>query len=144
MPTCLRNSVRTPEVSFHKFPKDSSTNETWLNLLGISKQLLKSHKVCFIHFPGAKEVLGALPTSSSFSNRQTSNSKSGRNVSENMKQISNSRQCARSKTGDMPQTNENSELLTLKSKLEQFKKENASLKTKYDELSSNTSSFCCV
>ena len=50
-------------VSFHKFPKELSLKETRLNLLGISKQPLKSHKVCSLHFPGGRKVLGALPTS---------------------------------------------------------------------------------
>ena len=72
------NSDGTPEVSFHKFPRDSGTKETWLNLLGISKKPFENHKVSqckALYFPGAKKVLGALPTSSSFPNGQTSNSK---------------------------------------------------------------------
>ncbi|XP_028406791.1 uncharacterized protein LOC114529234 [Dendronephthya gigantea] len=132
VPKCSSNSVRTPGVSFHKFPKEPSSKETWLNLLGISKQPLKSHKVCSLHFPGGKKVLGALPRSSSFSNRQTSNSKCGRIVTENMKRISTTQHAGKH---DMQQTNEISELFALKSELEQLKKENASLKTKHDELS---------
>ena len=115
VPNCSSNSLRTPGVSFHKFPKETSLKQTWLNLLGISKQPLKSHKVCYLHFPSGKKVLGALPTSSLFSNRQTCNSKIGRNV-EQMKTVN---QCAHSK--NVP-TNEStsSEISVLKSELVNF------------------------
>ena len=93
VPNCSSNSLRTPGVSFHKFAKETSLKQTWLNLLGISKQPLKSHKVCCLHFPSGKKVLSALPTSSLFSNPRTCNSKSGRNV-EQMKTV---KQCAHSK-----------------------------------------------
>ena len=131
VPNCSSNSLRTPGVSFHKFPKETSLKQTWLNLLGISKQPLKSHKVCYLHFPSGKKVLGALPTSNLFSNRQTCNSKIGKNV-EQMKTVN---QCAHSK--NVP-TNEStsSEISVLKSELEQLKRENKSLKSKHDELSS--------
>jgi hypothetical protein len=47
----------------HQFPWESSLKETWLNLLGIQKQPLESHKVCSLHFPGGKKVLiNSLPT----------------------------------------------------------------------------------
>ena len=94
VPNCSSNSLRTPVVSFHKFPKEPSLKETWLNLLGISKQPLKSHKVCSLHFPGGRKVLGALPTSSLFSNRQTSNSKIGRNLTNSTQQMGIVQQCA--------------------------------------------------
>ena len=56
---------------------------------------LKSHKVCCLHFPSGKKVLGALPTSSLFSNRKTCNSKSGRNVEQmkTVKQEAHSKMC---------------------------------------------------
>ena len=122
-------------MSFHKFPKEPSLKETWLNLLGISKQPLKSHKVCSLHFPGGRKVLGALPTSSLFSNRQTSNSKIGRNLTDSTQQMGIAQQCAK----DEVPTNENSEITeisALKSELEQLKRENTFLKSEHDELSS--------
>ena len=135
MPNCSSNSLRTPVLSFHKFSKEPSLKETWSNLLGISKQPLKSHKVCSLHFPGGRKVLGALPTSSLFSNRQTSNSKIGRNVTDNTQQMGIVQQCAK----DEVPTNENSEITeisALKSELEQLKRENTFSKSKHDELSS--------
>ena len=33
-----------------------------VELIGNFKQPLKSHKVCSLHFPGGRKVLGALPT----------------------------------------------------------------------------------
>ena len=84
-------------VTFHNFPKVPSLKETWLNLLGISKQPLKSHKVCSLHFPGGRKVLGALPTSSLFSNKQTSNSKIGMNLTDSTQQMGIVQQCAKMK-----------------------------------------------
>ena len=55
-----------------------NTKEKWLDLLGIQKQPLKSHKVCSLHFPGGKKVLNALPTAFGPSYRQTKNSSEGR------------------------------------------------------------------
>ena len=131
VPNCSSNNLRTSGLSFHKFPKERTLKETWLNLLGISKQPLKSHKVCSLHFPGGKKVLGALPTSTLFSNRQTCNSKSGRNISENAEQMISVLEYEKSQVP----TNENTEISALQSELEQLKRENKSLKSKHDELS---------
>ena len=90
---CSSNSVKALEVSFDKSLKEPSTMKTLLILLGILKQPLKSLKVCFLHYPGAKK--------GSFSNKQTFNSKSGIDIPENVKQISNTQHCALSTTGDM-------------------------------------------
>ena len=79
VPFCKSNSLNNPELSFHQFPKDLDIKETWLNLLGIDKQPLKSHKVCSLHFPGGKKSFGALPTVLNCSGRQTFNSNVGRN-----------------------------------------------------------------
>jgi hypothetical protein len=62
VPLCRSDSVKSPELSFHKFPQDSSLKETWLNLLHIDKQPLKSHKMCSLHSPGGKKSFGASPT----------------------------------------------------------------------------------
>jgi hypothetical protein len=71
VPLCKRNSMKNPELSFHQFPRESSLKETWLNLLGIQKQPLKSHKVCSLHFPGGKKVFNSLPTTPMSSYKQT-------------------------------------------------------------------------
>ena len=62
VPQCKSNSMKNPDISFYQFPRDSSVNETWLNLLGTKKQPLKSHKVCSLHFPSEKKILNSLPT----------------------------------------------------------------------------------
>ncbi len=78
VPLCTSNSMKNKNLSFYQFPMESSTKEKWLNLLGIQKQPLKSHKVCSLHFPGGKKVLDALPTAPMSSYRQTKNSSEGR------------------------------------------------------------------
>ena len=111
---CKSNSVRNPELSFHKFPKDLDLRETWLNLLCIDRQPLKSHKVCSLHFPGGKKSYGALPTVQNVSSRQTVNSSKGRahtNITEQQNTIS-------------PESND-----------ELLRAENAELKQKLEELS---------
>ena len=57
VPQCKSNSMKNPDLSFYQFPRDSSVKETWLNLLGIKKQPLKSYKVCSLHFSGGKKTL---------------------------------------------------------------------------------------
>ena len=78
VPLCTSNSMKNKNLSFYQFPRESSTKEKWLNLLGIQKQILKSHKVCSLHFPGGRKVLNALPTAPMSSHRQTKTSSEGR------------------------------------------------------------------
>ena len=79
VPQCKSNSMKNPDISFYQFPPESSVKETWLNLLGIKKQPLKSHKVCSPHFPGGKKTLNSLQTMPMSSCRQTKNSCEDRN-----------------------------------------------------------------
>ena len=78
IPQCKSNSMKNPDISFYQFPQESSVKETWLNLLGVKKQPLKSHKVCLLHFPSGKKT-NSLPTMRMSSRRQTKNSCEGRN-----------------------------------------------------------------
>ena len=78
VPQCKSNRIKNQKISFHQFPRESSVKETWLNLLGIKKQPLKSHKVCSLHFPGGKKTINALPSMPMSSCRQTKNSRKGR------------------------------------------------------------------
>ena len=83
VPLCHNNNVKNPKLSFHKFPVESSLRETWMNLLGITKEPLKSHKVCSLHFPGGKKLYGALPTAFIPSSRSTEKSRERFNPENN-------------------------------------------------------------
>jgi hypothetical protein len=129
------NSVKNPELSFHKFPQDSSLKETWLNLLHIDKLPLKSHKICSLHFPGGKKSFGALPTVLKLSCRQTVNSSQGREHILSCDSIINN---SEETTTSEQQTSDNikPDIKTHESSYEKLTTEHAELKTKYDELSS--------
>ena len=73
--------MKNRELSFHQFPRESSLKEAWLNLVGIQKQPLESHKICSLHFRGGKKVSNLLPTTPMSSYRQTNNSSESRKCS---------------------------------------------------------------
>ena len=136
VPLCRSNSVKNPELSFHKFPQDSSLKETWLNLLHIDKQPLKSHKICSLHFPGGKKSFGALPTVLKLSCRQTVNSNQGREYILSCDSIINTTD---ETTTSEQQTSGNifkPDIKTQESSYEKLTTEHTELKRKYDELSS--------
>ena len=114
--------MKNKNLSFYQFPRESSTKEKWLNLLGIQKQILKSHKVCSLHFPGGRKMLNALPTAPMSSHRQTKNSSEGR--------------CSTDVDTTVPTIVEQQS--TEDESEQQYNKletEHAELKTKYEELS---------
>ena len=78
VPLCRSNSVKNPELSFHKFSLELSLKQIWMNLLHIERSPLKSHKICSLHFPGGKKSFGALPTVLNTTCRKTINSSEGR------------------------------------------------------------------
>jgi hypothetical protein len=129
VPLCRSNSVKNLELSFHKFPMDSSLKEIWLNLLGIQSQPLKSHKVCSLHFPGGKKSFGALPTVVKISCRQTINSSNGR------EHIIDNETTSTTKTTQLSEQ-QTTDIDAQKSTNKKLKTEHAELKRKYDELSS--------
>ena len=128
VPFCKSNSLNNPELSFHQFPKDLDIKETWLNLLGIDKQPLKSHKVCSLHFPGGKKSFGALPTVLNCSGRQTFNSNVGRNdITPDCSTISNVQDLTKFEQQETTLQKSNDEQATLRA-------ENIALKGKCEEL----------
>ena len=107
---------------------DSSLKETWLNLLGIQSEPLKSHKMCSLHFPARKKSFGAFPTVVKISCRQTVNSSQGRVHIDNKtlnKTITETIQPGPQTTAIDTQETANEKLRT----------EHAALQRKYDELS---------
>ena len=128
VPFCKSNSLNNPELSFHQFPKDLDIKETWLNLLGIDKQPLKSHKVCSLHSPGGKKSFGALPTVLNCSGRQTFNSNVGRNdITPDCNTISNVQDLTKFERQETTLQESNDEQATLRA-------ENIALKEKCEEL----------
>ena len=71
VPLCHSNSMKNANFSFHKIPVKAGLRETRMNLLGITKEPVRSHKVCSLHFPGGKKLHGTLPTAFIQSTRQT-------------------------------------------------------------------------
>ena len=71
VPLCHSNSMKNANLSFHKIPVKAGSRETWMNLLSITKEPLRSHKVCSLHFPDGKKLYGTLPTAFIPSTRQT-------------------------------------------------------------------------
>lgn len=129
VPLCHSNSVKTPNLSFYKFPVKSSLRETWMNLLGIIKHPLNSHKVCSLHFPGDKKLYGALTTAFTPSSRCTKNS------TEHLS-------CANSKNTivspqDEPETSASSGRQSVESLYSDLTTKYSVLEEKYNDLSSN-------
>ena len=102
--------------------------ETWLNLLGIDKQPLKSHKVCSLLFPGGKKSFGALSNVLNCSGRQGFNSNVGRNdITPDCNTISNVQDLTKFEQEETILQESNNEQATLRA-------ENIELKGRCEEL----------
>ena len=49
---CGNNQASDPDASFHRIPQDSTRRVTWLSILDIREDIIKSTRVCFRHFSG--------------------------------------------------------------------------------------------
>ena len=58
VPQCNNNSVRNPELSFHKIPKNKDIKKKWFRVLKTKGLLnpLPNQKVCSEHFPNGKKT----------------------------------------------------------------------------------------
>ena len=122
VPQCKNNNMKNPDISFYQFPRESSVKETWLILLGVKKQRLKSHQVCSLHFPGGKKTLNSLPTMPMSLCRQTKNSRNS--------------PCPKLKNCTSVQpTEENLQMNELQSLYDSVTNEHTELQKQYDELS---------
>ena len=70
-PLCHSNNMKAPNLSFDKIPVKAGLREASMSLLGITKEPLRSHKICSLHFPGGKKLYGTLPTAFIPSTRHT-------------------------------------------------------------------------
>ena len=70
---CHSSNMKNPNLSFHKISVKAGLRGTWMNLLGIRKERLRSLKVCSLHIPGGKKLYGTLPTAFNPSTRHTEN-----------------------------------------------------------------------
>lgn len=58
VPQCKNNSLKNPELSFHKIPKNCVLQTKWIKLLKTKGlcSISPHYRVCSVHFPGGKKT----------------------------------------------------------------------------------------
>ncbi|CAB4044285.1 THAP domain-containing 11 [Paramuricea clavata] len=56
-PGCSNSTRRNPSLSFHRFPKDQTLRNPWIDRIGRSEFTPNDHhRVCSEHFPDGKKI----------------------------------------------------------------------------------------